>query len=42
MTKEATKSLELRIIKDPGNWYWIHRRWKYHPKGNVDASELVE
>jgi|TARA_B110000093_G_C12968687_1_gene411089 KDO2-lipid IV(A) lauroyltransferase len=42
MTKEATKSLELRIKKDPGNWFWIHRRWKYHPKGNVDASELVE
>jgi len=30
MTKQATKALELRIAKDPGNWFWIHRRWKYN------------
>ena len=31
MTKEATKSLEQRITADPGNWFWIHRRWKHKP-----------
>ena len=31
MTKEATKSLEQRIAADPGNWFWIHRRWKHKP-----------
>jgi KDO2-lipid IV(A) lauroyltransferase len=32
MTQEATKSLEDRITKDPGNWFWIHRRWKHSPQ----------
>ena len=32
MTQEATKSLENRITKDPGNWFWIHRRWKHSPR----------
>ena len=31
MTREATKSLEERVHADPGNWFWIHRRWKYQP-----------
>ena len=31
MTREATKSLEDRVYADPGNWFWIHRRWKYEP-----------
>jgi len=39
MTKEATKSLELRIKKDPGNWFWIHRRWKYSPKPPAKTEE---
>ena len=29
MTREATKSIENRVYADPGNWFWIHRRWKY-------------
>jgi len=28
MTKAANKELEKRIIADPGNWFWVHRRWK--------------
>jgi KDO2-lipid IV(A) lauroyltransferase len=31
MTREATKSIETRVYADPGNWFWIHRRWKYQP-----------
>ena len=31
MTREATKSIENRVYADPGNWFWIHRRWKYQP-----------
>ena len=34
MTREATKSLEERVHADPGNWFWIHRRWKYCPPAN--------
>ncbi|MGV6839079.1 MAG: lysophospholipid acyltransferase family protein [Planktomarina sp.] len=28
MTKAANAELEKRITADPGNWFWIHRRWK--------------
>ncbi len=27
MTIAATRLLEDRIEKDPGNWFWVHRRW---------------
>ena len=28
MTRHLTKSLEARVRADPGQWFWIHRRWK--------------
>ncbi|GLS87356.1 lipid A biosynthesis lauroyl acyltransferase [Cypionkella aquatica] len=28
MTTALTRSLEARIITNPGQWFWIHRRWK--------------
>jgi len=28
MTQKATRALEERIEQDPGNWFWVHRRWK--------------
>ncbi|MFN0115943.1 MAG: lysophospholipid acyltransferase family protein [Paracoccaceae bacterium] len=28
MTEALTKSLEARIRAHPGQWFWIHRRWK--------------
>jgi KDO2-lipid IV(A) lauroyltransferase len=28
MTRSVTQALEARIIAHPGQWFWIHRRWK--------------
>lgn len=28
MTLSMTASLEARIARDPGQWFWVHRRWK--------------
>jgi KDO2-lipid IV(A) lauroyltransferase len=28
MTRALTERLEARILEDPGQWIWIHRRWK--------------
>lgn len=28
MTVEITRALERRVRANPGQWFWIHRRWK--------------
>ena len=28
MMREVTAALETRVLADPGQWFWIHRRWK--------------
>ena len=29
MTAKLTKSIENRVLANPLQWYWLHRRWKY-------------
>ena len=31
MIKEATRRLEARVRARPGQWFWVHRRWKATP-----------
>ncbi len=31
MMQEATDRLSARIATDPGQWFWVHRRWKAAP-----------
>ena len=28
MMQEATARLEARVRRDPGQWFWVHNRWK--------------
>jgi KDO2-lipid IV(A) lauroyltransferase len=28
MMAEVTRALEARVLENPGQWFWIHRRWK--------------
>ncbi len=32
-TRAFTKRLEERVKKDPGQYFWLHRRWKTSPPG---------
>ena len=28
MMLQVTQALEKRVLEHPGQWFWIHRRWK--------------
>ncbi|MGR3466221.1 lysophospholipid acyltransferase family protein [Limimaricola sp.] len=32
MMREATARLEARVRRDPGQWFWVHNRWKPAPR----------
>ena len=37
MTQHLNDSLAARVLRDPGQWFWIHRRWK-HPGRRAAAG----
>ncbi len=38
ITQKLTKSLESVIREYPGQWFWVHRRWKTKPKKDETAE----
>ncbi|MGA9433390.1 MAG: lysophospholipid acyltransferase family protein [Roseobacter sp.] len=32
MTQEVTDSLARRVMEDPTQWFWVHKRWRVAPK----------
>ncbi|HEY8749679.1 MAG TPA: hypothetical protein VIM11_16970 [Tepidisphaeraceae bacterium] len=35
ITQRYTKAIEDIVREDPGQYWWVHRRWKSRPKGEV-------
>jgi len=40
-TQRFAKVLEAIIRKHPGQWIWIHARWKNRPKGETPVYEFL-
>jgi len=40
ITQRYTKAIESLIRTDPGQYWWVHRRWKTRPKG--EAAEAYD
>jgi len=40
ITQRYTKALEDIVRQDPGQYWWVHRRWKTRPKG--EAAEAYD
>jgi KDO2-lipid IV(A) lauroyltransferase len=38
ITQRYTKALEDLIRADPGQYWWVHRRWKTRPKGEAPEA----
>ncbi len=37
ITRDATRRLEEAVLRDPANWFWVHRRWK--PQSRHQAAK---
>jgi KDO2-lipid IV(A) lauroyltransferase len=35
ITQRYTKAIEDFVREDPGQYWWVHRRWKTRPKGEL-------
>ena len=39
ITQEYTAAIERFVRRDPGQYLWMHRRWKTRPKGEVQVAK---
>jgi lauroyl/myristoyl acyltransferase/tetraacyldisaccharide-1-P 4'-kinase len=42
LTQELTRVIEGWVREAPGQWLWLHRRWKTQPPAGVPAADLCE
>ena len=42
VTAEYTKAIEKFVREDPTQYWWLHRRWKHRPKGEIDRGQKTE
>ena len=35
ITRDIITAQEDYIRRDPANWFWVHNRWKPHPKAEA-------
>jgi len=38
ITQRYTKAIEDIVRRDPGQYWWVHRRWKTRPRGEAPAT----
>ncbi len=41
ITAEYTRAIERFVREDPSQYWWLHRRWKHRPKGEIPDTEQV-
>jgi KDO2-lipid IV(A) lauroyltransferase len=42
LTRRFTAALEKAIRRDPGQYLWLHRRWKHRPKARKEMMSRVD
>ncbi len=41
ITQQYTSALEAVVRRDPGQYFWVHRRWKHRPRGEEQPADGI-